>query len=122
MGSTYPRYKKPYFARLALRLALSVFASAVLVLVSAFFFSVVTDGISAKLMGFESEPAGGLDPWRRQYQVEALKGWAIPILFVAVALAFLLRTCFVTCRAMFTWGRQTAAEQPGDGKPDPALS
>ena len=107
---------------LVFRLGLLAFASAVVVAVSLFGFSIVSEGIDAKLMTFESEPAQGWGYWERKHQIDALKGWAIPLLLAAGALFILLRSCYKTIRSIVAALTNHQAEQDDAGKPDPAVS
>jgi len=78
MSSPDPKTYGTPIGWLVFRLGLLAFVDVVIVAVSLFCFSIVSDGIAAKLMTFESEPALDRSFWERKYQAEALKGWAIP--------------------------------------------
>jgi len=96
-------YKK--VAALLLWLLFQVGLMVQLLLISWFLYTVVRDGISDKLMTFESEPSQGWDYWRDQYRNAALRGWAVPMAIAAmafVALAWLIRSTAHEIRACFT--------------------
>lgn len=107
---------------LILRLGLPVIVIVVIVAVSLFCFSIVSDGIDAKLMRFESEPAEGRDYWEQKYHTEALKGWAIPILLTAGTLFLLLGSCCKTISAVGATLTKRNVNHENAGQPDSEAS
>ena len=67
-----------------------------------FLYTVVSDGISAKMMTFESEPVEGYDYWRSNYRNAALKGWAIPMVIAALVLGYLAWRVVTTAKRILS--------------------
>ncbi|MDA7519318.1 hypothetical protein N9972_01235 [bacterium] len=100
MKSPDPEFQAAPMAWLVFLLGLLLVLIGVTVAVSLFCFSIVSEGIDAQLMTFESEPAQGWDYWVLKHQKEAIKSWTIPMLLAAGTLFLLLQLCWKTLRSI----------------------